>query len=73
MKGLGIIGVLLIIAGAIVVALKGISYTKDEEEARIGPISIEAEEKGFITPLAGVAALAVGVVLVMADRQKKRA
>jgi hypothetical protein len=73
MKALGILGVLLIIAGAVVVALQGISYTKDKEEARLGPISIEAEEKGFITPLAGVAALAVGAVLVVVDRQKKRA
>lgn len=73
MRGLGILGVLLIIAGAVVLIMGGISFTKDKEEAQIGPIEIEAEEKGFITPLAGIVGLGVGIVLVMADRGKKAA
>ncbi len=72
MRGLGVFGVILIVLGAVVIALRGISYTKERHEARLGPVSIEAEERGFITPLAGVAALAVAIVLVVADRQKRR-
>lgn len=72
MKGMGILGVLLIVAGAIVLILGGISFTKDKEEAQIGPIEIEAEEKGFITPLAGVIALGAGIALVVADRGSSR-
>lgn len=58
------LGIVLIVLGAVVVALRGISYVKDRDTARIGPISVTAERKGFITPLAGVIAIGVGVVLV---------
>jgi hypothetical protein len=64
MKPLGLLGLLLVIAGAVVVALQGISYVKDRDTARVGPIHVTTEQKGFITPLAGVAAIAVGVVLM---------
>jgi len=64
MKPLGFVGLLLVIAGAVIVALQGISYVKDRDTARVGPIRVTTEQKGFITPLAGVAALAVGVVLM---------
>lgn len=73
MRGLGVFGIILIIAGAVVIALRGISYTKNREEVRLGPVEVAAEEKGFITPLAGGAAIAVGIVLVVADRQKRHA
>lgn len=72
MKPLGILGILLIVAGAIIVALRGVSYVKDRDTARIGPLSVTTEEKGWITPLAGVAAIAVGVVL-MASAKGQRA
>ncbi len=70
MKPLGIVGVLLVIVGAVVVALQGISYVKDRDTARVGPIRVTTEEKGFITPLAGVAAIAVGVVLMATAKSK---
>lgn len=71
MKPLGILGLLLVIAGAIVVALKGVSYIKDKDTARVGPISVTTEEKGFITPLAGIAGIVVGVVLMASAREKR--
>lgn len=71
MKPLGILGILLIVVGTIVVALQGISYVKNRDTARIGPITIEAEEKGFITPLAGAAAIAVGLILMTTARAKR--
>jgi hypothetical protein len=64
MKPIGIVGLLLVIAGVVVVALQGISYVKDRDTAHVGPIRVTTEQKGFITPLAGVAAIAVGVVLM---------
>ena len=42
---IGILGVLLMLAGLVVLVLRGVSYAKDKEEGDIGPIEIEAEEK----------------------------
>ena len=71
MKPLGILGILLVVAGAVIVALRGISYVKDRDSARVGPIRVTTEDKGFITPLAGVAAIAVGLVLMATAREKR--
>ncbi len=38
MRPLGLIGVLLVVAGVIVLAMRGLSYTKDREEVRVGPV-----------------------------------
>jgi O-antigen ligase len=73
MRPIGILGTLLLLAGLVVLVLRGVSYTKDKEEVKVGPIEIEAKEKGFITPTAGIVAMAVGAVLVFAGRGKVRA
>lgn len=73
MRPVQLIGILLIVFGAVVVALRGLSYVKDREEVDLGPIEIEAEERGFITPVAGVVAIVAGVVLVAAGRGRGRA
>ena len=73
MRPIGILGTLLMLAGLVVLVLRGVSYTKDKEEVKLGPIEIEAKEKGFITPTAGIVAIAIGAVLVFAGRGKVRA
>lgn len=70
MRPLGIIGVILIIAGVVVLALKGISYTKDRDAVKIGGIELAKEDRGFIPPVAGIIAVVAGVVLVAAGRKK---
>ncbi|MFN2317957.1 MAG: hypothetical protein ABR551_00485 [Gemmatimonadales bacterium] len=70
MKPVGMLGWALIVGGALVLALGGVSYLKDRDSARIGPIEISAEERGFISPLAGVVALVLGAVLVATDRRR---
>jgi uncharacterized membrane protein len=70
MRPLGIIGVILIIAGAVVLAMKGISYTKDRDSVKIGGIELSKEDRGFIPPVAGVIAIVAGIVLVAAGRKK---
>ena len=70
MRPLGVIGVVLIVLGAVVLALRGISYTKDREEVQVGPVEIAAEDRGTIPPVAGVVAIAVGLVLVVAGRKR---
>jgi len=70
MRPLGIIGVILIVAGAIVLALKGISYTKDRDSVKIGGVELSKEDRGFIPPVAGVIAIVAGIVLVAAGRKR---
>lgn len=70
MRPLGIIGIVLIVLGAIVLAMRGISYTKDRQEVQVGPLEVAAEEKGFVPPMAGVIAIAVGVGLLFIGRRR---
>ena len=71
MRPLGWLGALLIVAGGVVLAMRGLSYTKERQEVNIGPVEVAAERKGFIPPLAGAAAVALGVILVFAGRKRK--
>jgi len=70
MKPLGLIGVLFVIAGVIVVAMRGIPYTKSRNEVEVGPMKVTAQEKGLVPPIAGIAAIVVGGVLIFAGRKQ---
>ena len=56
MRPLGILGLALIALGGVVLALGGISYVKERESAKLGPIEVATERRGFIPPVAGAAA-----------------
>lgn len=71
MRPLGVVGIILIIAGALILALGGISYTKERESVEVGGVELAAERKGFVPPVAGVVVLVVGAVLVLMDRRRK--
>ncbi|HEY6088944.1 MAG TPA: hypothetical protein VD771_04055 [Gemmatimonadaceae bacterium] len=70
MKPLGLLGVLLVIAGIIVVAMRGIPYTKSRNEVEVGPMKVTAQEKGLVPPIAGIAAIVVGGVLIFAGSKR---
>ncbi len=70
MRPLGIVGVVLIVLGVIVLAMRGISYTKDRDAVEVGPVEIAAEEKGFLPPAAGVVAIVLGLGLVVLGRRR---
>jgi UDP-N-acetylmuramyl pentapeptide phosphotransferase/UDP-N-acetylglucosamine-1-phosphate transferase len=70
MRPLGWLGVILIIAGAVVLAMRGISYTKERQAVQVGPLQVSAERKGFVPPVVGGAAIVVGIVLVLAGRRR---
>jgi uncharacterized membrane protein HdeD (DUF308 family) len=70
MRPLGIVGVILIICGIVVLAMKGISYTKDRDAVKIAGIEIAKEDRGFVPPVAGIIAVVAGVALVAAGRKK---
>lgn len=73
MKPLGILGVLLLVVGLVVVAMGGMRYLKDRDTTHIGPVAVTTEEHGFITPMAGMAAIAVGAVLLVAGKNQRTA
>ena len=70
MRPLSWIGVLLIIAGIIVVAMRGIPYTKSHNEVEVGPLKVTSQERGMVPPIAGIAAIVIGGVLVFAGRKQ---
>jgi hypothetical protein len=69
MRPLSWFGALLIIAGIIVVAMRGIPYTKSRNEVEVGPMKVTAQERGIVPPIVGVGAIVVGLVLVFAGRK----
>lgn len=70
MRPLGIVGVILIIAGVIVLAMRGVSYTKDRDAVKIGGVELSKEDRGFVPPVAGIIAIVAGIALVAAGRRK---
>jgi hypothetical protein len=68
-----LIGVLLIILGVVALALGGISYTKREKVVDIGPIHATAERQKTIplSPIAGIAAVAGGIALVVVGSKRQ--
>ena len=70
MRPLGWIGVVLIVLGSVVLVMRGVSYTKDRQEVSVGPVSVAAEEKGFVPPAVGFVFIALGVGLVVMGRRR---
>ena len=70
MRPLSWLGMLLIIAGIVVVAMRGIPYTKSQNEVEVGPLKVTSQERGLVPPIAGIAAIVIGGVLVFAGRKR---
>jgi len=62
-----IIGIILIVAGALALAYGGFTYTKDSHDVKIGPIQFSVKEKETVNvPIwAGAGGIAVGVLLLV--------
>ncbi|HET7511213.1 MAG TPA: DUF3185 domain-containing protein [Chthoniobacterales bacterium] len=71
MKPTGIIGIILIVAGIIALAYGGFSFKEHKKDVDIGPVQIGHTEKHSvpIPPIAGGAAIAAGIVLVIVGRR----
>lgn len=67
MRGLVLIGVVLIVLGAVALAYQGITYTTQEKVVDLGPLKVEARREKTIPlpPVLGGIAVAVGVVLLV--------
>ncbi len=71
MRPLGWVGVALIVAGGIILVMRGVSYTKNRNDIEVGPFRVATVEKGFVPPLAGVVTILVGAGLLYAGRKGK--
>ena len=67
MKTASIVGILLIVIGAIALAYQGITYTTHKKVLDIGPIEATKEEHKTIPlpPIVGAVALIGGVALLL--------
>ena len=71
MNALGVVAILLIVAGALGLAYGGFSYTKETHKADLGPIHLQVKEKEHVNvpAWAGGGAIALGVVLLLIGRK----
>jgi hypothetical protein len=68
MRPIAIVGVLLIVLGLVALVYQGINYTTRETVIDIGPVHATADRQKTLPlpPVLGIAAVASGVVLLIA-------
>lgn len=69
MRPLAMLGIVLIVLGALALAYQGITYTTNEKVVDVGPLKVEAKKEKTIPlpPVLGGVAIAVGLVLLIAN------
>ena len=72
MKPATLLGIALIVLGALALAYQGFTYTTREKVVDLGPLKVTAdkEKKIPLPPILGALALAGGVVLVFVGARK---
>jgi hypothetical protein len=72
MKPVLVVGILLLAVGVGMLAYQGISYTRHEEVAKLGPVRVTTEERKTIPlpPLLGAAAIGLGVILIVVGARR---
>ena len=70
MKLTTIVALILIVIGVVALAYQGITYTTSEKVVDLGPLKVEAKREKTIPlpPVVGIAALVVGVALLLVRR-----
>ena len=67
------LGIILIIAGAIMLIWSGISFTKKEKVVDVGPLQVSVDKKQRLTwpPYLGGLLIVGGIVLVVTDKKRR--
>lgn len=70
MSNIRIIAIILIIVGVLGLVYGQFTYTKETHEAKLGPLEFQVKEKETVNvpTWAGVGAIAIGVVLLLKNR-----
>ena len=71
MKPTAIVGIILIVIGAVALAYGGFSFTTSEKVAEVGPLKVEKEKTRSVPlpPMLGALALIGGVALLVVGRR----
>jgi hypothetical protein len=72
MRGFSVVGLVLIVLGVLALVVRSVTYFDTEQVT--GPLGffaweVERPHTIFISPLAGIVALVIGIVLVMMARR----
>jgi len=72
MKPIMLLGVVLIVLGALALAYQGVTYTIREKVIDLGPLKASVDKKNTIPlpPVVGGLAVAVGIVLVVVGNRR---
>ena len=72
MNAARLIGIVLLIAGALALAYGGFSYTKDTTAVKLGPVELSVKERETVNiPVwAGIGAMVAGGLLVLVGGRK---
>ncbi|HKC06039.1 MAG TPA: DUF3185 domain-containing protein [Methylomirabilota bacterium] len=72
MKPIMLLGVVLIVLGALALAYQGVTYTTREKVIDLGPLKASVDKKNTIPlpPVVGGLAVAVGIVLVVVGNRR---
>ena len=73
MRGLAVLGIVLLLGGLAALIWPSINYTKTEKAIDLGPIEVTTENKERIPlpPVFGIAAAATGVVLIAVGSRRR--
>lgn len=69
MKPISWLGVLLIVVGVVLLAMR-ISYTKESETVTVGPVELVAKRKAEIPPWVGVLLIVAGGAVMVVGARK---
>jgi hypothetical protein len=72
MRGLALVGVILVGLGIVGLVVQNVTFTETEEVLDIGPLEIQTEEEHniLIPTIAGIVAVIAGLGLIVAGRNK---
>ena len=67
MRAITIVGIVLIVIGAVILGYQGITYTTREKVLEVGPVEVRKDTQKTIPlpPILGGVALAGGIILVI--------
>jgi hypothetical protein len=73
MKSLSLVGILLVVVGALALAYQGITYTRRERVLDVGPIHAtrDTQERIPLPPILGGLALIGGVALLVVGARQR--
>lgn len=68
-----VLGIILIVAGVIALAVGGFAWTDRDTVADVGPVQIQTADREYlpIPPIAGAIAVFAGIVLVFASGRRR--